>query len=46
MLTRLPDSLHIVPSIAWDMTTVSKMSPMIAFGLLELRVPRQTLQSG
>jgi hypothetical protein len=37
----LPDSSHIMPSLTRYMETVSKMGPMIAMDLLELRVPRQ-----
>jgi hypothetical protein len=37
----LPDSLHIVPSTAWDTSIIFKMGPMIVVGLLELRVLRQ-----
>jgi hypothetical protein len=38
MPTRLSDSSHIIPSTAWDTTTISKMDPKIVVGLLKLRV--------
>jgi hypothetical protein len=34
MFTRLSNFSHDVPTIAWDMETVSKMSAKIAMGLL------------
>jgi hypothetical protein len=41
-----PDSSDIMPSTTRDMTTVSKIGPMISMGLLELRVPRQNPRVG
>jgi hypothetical protein len=34
MFTCLRNSLHDVPTIAWDMATVSKTGPTITVGLL------------
>jgi hypothetical protein len=39
--TCIPYSSHITPSIAQDMTIVSKIGPMIVVGLLKLRVRRK-----
>jgi hypothetical protein len=33
--------MHIMPSTAWDIATISKMGPIIVVGLLKLRVQRQ-----
>jgi hypothetical protein len=41
MITRLPDSSHIMPGTSQDMEIVSKMGPMIVVGLLMPRVLRK-----
>jgi hypothetical protein len=43
MFTRLPDSLHVMPSTSWDTAIVSKMGPTIVVGLPKLRVLRKNL---
>jgi hypothetical protein len=41
--TRHLNSSHDAPFTSWDTTTISKIGPMIAVGLLQLRVLRQNL---